>query len=238
VQTLIDNLPLLIQAALLLIVALSEGLVQALPTLIAAIPTLINGLLTALLASMPMIFTAAGKIIGELVKGILFNIPVVLFAIVQLVTQLGTTIGFYARDVAPKLGRNFINGLAAGLVSGVGYLQNVVSDIINGMLHNIQNILGIHSPSTIGVGLGVNFISSIGAGGKKAAKDVQQMFAQMTGQLSLAASTGLSVAGQTVNNDNSQQVKSVVINLGGVNVNNKQDVDYLTQEIVRRMAAS
>ena len=234
VQTLIDNLPLLIQAALLLIIALAQGLVQALPQLIAAIPVLINGLVTALLASTPMLFTAAGKIIGELAKGILFNIPVVLFAIVDLVTRVGTTIGFFTRDVVPQLGRNFIKGLVNGLTSGVGYLNSVVSNIINGMISNVQNLLGIHSPSSVGTGFGMNFISSIGAGGKKAAKDVQQMFSQMTGQLTLAASTGLSAGSQTINNNNSQQIKNVSIPITAT-VNNRQDVDYLAQQIAKRI---
>jgi hypothetical protein len=59
----------------------------------------------------------------------------------------------------------------------------------------------------------------------------------MTGQLSLAASTGLSVAGQTVNNNNSQSVKNITIPITAT-VNNKQDVDYLAQQIIKRMAGA
>lgn len=46
VQTLIDNLPLLLDAALQLITGLAQGLLDALPVLIEALPEIITSIIT------------------------------------------------------------------------------------------------------------------------------------------------------------------------------------------------
>ena len=45
-QTLIANLPLILDAALQLVTGLAQGILNALPVLIAALPEIINGIVT------------------------------------------------------------------------------------------------------------------------------------------------------------------------------------------------
>lgn len=53
VQTLVENIPMLIDAALQLITGLAQGLIAAIPVLITAIHRLLQALVENLLASYP-----------------------------------------------------------------------------------------------------------------------------------------------------------------------------------------
>lgn len=238
IEVLTNNLPLLVNVALQLLLALSQGIVAALPYLIQTVPYILQAFVNTLTAQLPLIARMAAQIIRVLVDGIGQNLPTIIFAAYQILRTIYDTIGpVGSLKLLWNIGKGFVAGIWQGIKDNwSSFISNIRSFFTN-MIATVHNIFDMHSPSGVGEDIGVNFISSIGSGGKKAARDVQQMFAQMTGQLSLAASTGLSVAGQTVNNDNSQQVKNVTLNVSAA-VNNRQDVDYLAQQIVKRMAGA
>lgn len=60
-----------IQAALTIILALADGLLQAIPSLVAAIPTIIQNLVQALIQALPMILAAVAKLVPEVIRTIL-----------------------------------------------------------------------------------------------------------------------------------------------------------------------
>lgn len=248
VQVLTDNLPLMIQAALVLIIALAQGLIKALPTLIAAMPKLINELLKAFLGSTPLFAQAAGKLIGILGAGIVNSIPVLLVAIGTLLVALGNTVGAYFATIVPQLGKRFVQGLAAGIASAKGLLYSEILSLINGMIAYIHNLLDMHSPSGVGIGIGGNFIGSIGMGGKKAAGGVEDAFNSILNNLSTSVSAGLQAAGtalsgpqlapvaagvgsSSVSNTSNQ---NVAINIQAT-IRNDQDIDVLAQKIKQRL---
>jgi len=201
VQTFIDNVPMLVGAALALILGLAEGLIVALPQLIAVIPTLIDSLLSALLQAYPMIMESGAKLLGMLATGIVGSIPLVILGISELIVRLGTTLGKFARDELPKMGKAFIQGLVDGMVSATGMLYDAIAEIVLGMIATIQELLGIASPSKVGRGIGANFISSTGLGAQDEFANVERYFRFAFGRLATVAANG-SGNGGTITNSN------------------------------------
>lgn len=202
VETLIDNIPLIIDAALQLIDGLAQGLIIALPVLIAALPRIIDAILNALIDALPMIFQMAGKIVGELAAGIVASIPVLLVAIGELIARLGNTLAKFIESI-PEWGKKFVQGLADGIKNATGLLYDAVTKMIQGMIQKIQDLLGIHSASDVGIDIGGNLIGAVGLGGLQMLPAVEKMFALASERL-----TGALSGGSTNNYNTSHQTDS------------------------------
>ena len=87
-QTIADNLPLLIEAALQLVVGLANGIVAAIPELITAIPTMIAAIVEALVASLPALVEAAIQIVA----GIIANFPTIIAALIAYIPSVISSI--------------------------------------------------------------------------------------------------------------------------------------------------
>jgi len=211
VTTLADNIPLIIDAALKLILGLAQGLIIALPVLIAALPEIIDTILNALIDALPLIFSAAGQLIGMLATGIVAAIPVLIVAMGELIARLGNTLAKFI-ETLPELGKKFVQGLGDGIKNAAGFLYEAVTNLINGMIAKIKNLLGISSPSTIGMGIGENLIGSVGLGGLKKLRDVEQMFGFAAQRIAAATASGPSqVSNTNTQNDNFSFYAPVVL---------------------------
>lgn len=200
VQTLAENLPMLIDAALQLILALAQGLIIALPVLIAALPQIIGTILQALVDALPLILEAAGQLIGMLSTGLVAAIPVLVVAIGELIAQASTVFMNFLKGI-PEMGKSFVRGMADGISSASGWLYDSVTNLINGMISRIKDLLGMNSPSKVGLDIGSNTIKSVGQGGEAEAASMQQKIARvMNGMVNVmtgtvAMETGLAGAG-------------------------------------------
>lgn len=226
VQTLIANLPMLIDAALQLILALTQGLLIALPILIAAIPELVGALLNALVAAGPMFADVAGQLIGMLVYGLLANIPTVAVAIGELIVVAARALADWVLQ-APEVGRNFINGLVQGLKNAQGFLYSAITNIINGMIAKIKEVLNMHSPSGVGKDIGSNLFGSIGLGGEEEAPKMRRMLTkQMLGlatDLSAVAAPSNSMPGMSgVGSGSSISIGDIIIHIPGTTATPQQ----------------
>jgi len=226
VQTLVENLPLLIDAALQLILALTQGLLIALPILIAAIPELVGALLNALVAAGPMFADVAGQLIGMLVYGILANIPTLVVAIGELIVVAARALADWVLQ-APEVGKNFINGLVQGLKNAQGFLYTAITNIINGMIAKIKDVLDMHSPSGVGEDIGGNLFGSVGSGGLKEAPKVRQLLTrQMMGlanDLSAVTAPQMGMPGMGgVGGGSSISIGDIIINIPGTNATPQQ----------------
>jgi len=225
VTTLIQNLPLLIDAALQLILALVQGILMALPVLIAAMPQLIAAILTAILESLPLIGLAAIQLIFALAYGILANIPVVVVAIGELILAVGNALLEFIKRT-PERGKEIIQGLVNGLKSSQGMLYTAITNIINGMIARIKDLLDMHSPSGVGEDIGENLFDSVGSGGVRSAKQMRKMLTQqmlgLTNDLTQAASptsaeAGIGVAGGG-SASSSISIGDIIISVAGTNL--------------------
>lgn len=109
-----DTIVKLIDAALKIIVALAEGLMNALPRLIEKVPVIIQNLITALVNALPKIAEAGLKILESIIGGILKGLPKIPGAIDQIKTSVTNgilNIVNSAKTWGIDLISNFISGI-------------------------------------------------------------------------------------------------------------------------------
>jgi hypothetical protein len=207
VQILLDNMPMLIDAALKLIMGLANGLVQALPVLIPMIPQIVQSISELLLQSLPLIANVAGQLIITLGAGIIASLPGLIGAALQIVQTLYNTIGPTAQlKLLKEIGKGFVEGVWKGIQDARDWFYGMISDFFSGMVESVLDTLGIHSPSTVGIGIGNNFIGSIGMGGMQSLRKVEAQFragfANMAQAIAPSAASPVSAAtagGQIIN---------------------------------------
>ena len=109
-----DTIVKLIDAALKIIVALAEGLMNAMPRLIEKVPVIIQNLITALVNALPKIAEAGLKILESIIGGILSGLPKIPGAIDQIKTSVTNgilNIVNSAKTWGIDLISNFISGI-------------------------------------------------------------------------------------------------------------------------------
>lgn len=144
VQGLIDNIPLLIDAALQLIRGLMDGLIAAIPVLLEAIPQIITSLVTALLESIPLIIQAGIDLLVALVEAL----PEIITTIVEVIPQIIEGIITALLENLPLIVQAGIDLLVALIqalpqiiTTIVAALPQIISGIINALVSNIPLIV-------------------------------------------------------------------------------------------------
>lgn len=154
VQTLIDNLPMILDAALQLIMGLAEGLLTTIPILIEALPSIILAivdfviraipqiidagiqLLTSLVSALPDIITAIvaaiPQIIGSIVNALINSIPQIVQAGVQLLISLIKNLPTIIVEIV-KAVPQIISGLVSAFGKGVSQLADVGANLVRGL---------------------------------------------------------------------------------------------------------
>lgn len=205
VTALLNNLPLLIDAGIELVLGLALGLVDAIPQLVEAIPTIITSLITGLVGAIPKLVMAGVKLIVALVE----NLPAIIEGIISAVPQIIDALIKAFGD--PKFwkalgdaGFALIEGLWEGIKGAADWLWKHLSSFFGDVIDNIKGLFGIHSPSTVFAGFGVNMIEGLekglsgpnhlGAIGQDLSKQVTAGF---QGEIQLQARSALSLSSGT-----------------------------------------
>jgi len=186
VNTLLDNIDLIIDAGIQLLIGLADGLIEALPQLIDRIPEIIDKLITAITDNLPKIIEAGVELTVKLAVGIVKAIPQLVSKIPQIISSLINGIkNYYSKifeiggELLGKVKEGIVNGISGmatvgknivtGLWNGINNAKDWVLDKIKGfgssILNGIKNIFGIHSPSTVFRDeIGTNLAKGIGIG--------------------------------------------------------------------------
>lgn len=129
VRRIIDNAPLMLNAAIQLVQGLIDGFLAAIPQLVSMIPGLISALINALVKAVPMLINGA----KSLIEGIVNALPSIIQALVEAI---------------PLLIDAYINGLIAylpilieGLISLVMALVQALPTIIQVLTEAIPTII-------------------------------------------------------------------------------------------------
>ena len=171
VETLIDNIDLIIDAGIQLIIGLAEGLIEALPQLIDKIPIIIDKLCTAIINNLPKIIEMGITLTVKLGEGLIKAIPQLISKVPQIISSLLNAITSGGFSKMLNAGRDLLNKVKEGIVSGIGSLLDVGKNIVQGLwnginnakdwilgkikgfgksiLNGIKSVFGIHSPSTV-----------------------------------------------------------------------------------------
>jgi phage-related protein len=148
VDTLIDNIDMIIDAGISLIMGLADGLILALPDLIDKIPVIIDKLVMALTSNAPKLLQAGIELTVKLALGLIKAIPQLLAKIPQIISSLVGGFGNYYSKLG-EVGLNLIKGLWNGISNAGAWLRDKISGFFGGVVDDIRDFFGIHSPSTL-----------------------------------------------------------------------------------------
>ena len=226
-ETLLDNIDLLIDAGILLILALADGLIEALPRLIDKIPEIIEKLFNAFVANFPKIVQAGGQLIGKLIVGLIGALGTLLSKVPQIISTIvkGLKNGWATIKDA---GLNLVKGIWEGISGSITWLKNKISGWVGNVTSFIKNLFGIHSPSTLfrdeigqylGLGLGEGFEDSLSDVYKDMQKAVDYQNAKLTSNLTTSNQI------KFMNEDNRQATLNSIDNNREINVNSRIELD-------------
>ena len=144
VQTLIDNLPLLVEAAVQLVVSLVEGIGSALPQLIPAAVQAIITIVQGLIENLPMILDAALQLIMGLAEGLLTTIPILIESLPSIILAI---VDFVIRaipqiiDAGIQLLTSLVSALPDIITAIVAAIPQIIGSIVNALINSIPQIV-------------------------------------------------------------------------------------------------
>lgn len=148
VEFITENLPVIVDAGINLLLNLANGIISALPNLVADLPKIITSITTTLNENLPKIIQAGFELLIKLGEGILAAIPDLLASLPQVVSAILDGVGAAISGVY-EIGKNIVKGLWEGIKSMFSWIKDKVGGFFDGILGNIKDLLGIHSPSRV-----------------------------------------------------------------------------------------
>lgn len=137
VDGIVQNLPMLASAALQIVMALGQGLIENGPQIMASLGQLLLQLANFIIQNVPNILDAAVQFFGMLIQGIAQNAPTIIATLVSLLGQLIAQVISWAAQMlgqAISAGAQFLSGLAGQLSQVPGrvaeFLAGVISTVI------------------------------------------------------------------------------------------------------------
>ena len=139
VNTLINNLPLIIDAGMQLLDGLVTGILNALPKLIENIPKIIETIVTTLTSKLPDIIEKGGDILLKLIDGIINNLPKLIEAIPKIITSFVEGIGNNLPRII-EAGILIIGKLTVGLIKAIPTLVAALPQIIDAIFQGFEQV--------------------------------------------------------------------------------------------------
>lgn len=150
VNTLINNIDLIIDTGLQLIEGLILGIINAIPELIRKLPIVIDNLVQKLTdpETLGKIFRVGVRLIIQLATALVESIPELLWAVAQLGVSLIKGLINQFKSI-PEIGKNIVKGIWEGISSSAQWLLNKIKEWCGSILNGIKAFFGIHSPSKV-----------------------------------------------------------------------------------------
>lgn len=157
------NLAPLMTAAIGLMMAIVTAIIQLMPVLIPLGARLIKTFGEALFSNRAQLAQLGGSLIAALVTGIVIAIPTVIWSLNNLLNFAFRAL-FNIIPSTIDFGVAFVQGIWQGIQSEWDYLMSQLTNMVNQLPAAIKKILGINSPSTVGIALGGYFSKGLGVG--------------------------------------------------------------------------
>ena len=156
-----ETLGNLVDAAIAIIVALAEGIINALPDLAERVPEIIVNIVDTLIENLPKLLKASIRIIGKLAQGLIENLPLMFNAAGQIVAEIVSGIGAAISSLWTA-GKEAIDEVFGGFTSldpwdwGSDLISNFVGGLkskwedlkssVSGVAQTVKNLLGFSEP--------------------------------------------------------------------------------------------
>ena len=172
VDVLLDNLDKVVDAAIDLVMALADGLIDALPILLERAPEIIEKLAKALISNFPKIVKAGIELIMKLAEGSREATPELLKMIPELIKSMFDTL---IKEGVPQMlhvGVEMVKGIWEGISNSFEWIKNKIKEWVGNVTDFIKKLFGIKSPSrlfrdeigkNLALGIGEGFTKEMGA---------------------------------------------------------------------------
>ena len=201
-----DTLNNIIESGFRLIEGLVDGIVQAIPKLLEAAPILMGRFASTIIANIPRLLTVAVHILVKLCQYMVSSVAHLLAAVPQLFLSLVNS--FKSMDWG-SIGKNIIDGIWNGLLSGWGWLVDQVKSLATSLFNAAKSALDINSPSrkfkylgemcVAGFDDGIDGLMNADTMSRSINASMSTMQANMTGARSNGSVGGFGSFNQTIN---------------------------------------
>lgn len=130
IDTLLTNLPQILNSGVQWVSNLVDGILQAIPQVLTTIGSMVSELISMLMENMPHFLQAGVDLILNIVDGITSNLPAIISAIFQVITELLQSILTHLPEFLQK-GIEIIGELAAGLIRAIPDLLAAIPQVLS-----------------------------------------------------------------------------------------------------------
>lgn len=154
------NLTKIIQGAGVLLVSLAQGILNAIPDLLQAIPVVIANLVGAIIAAIPQLISVGIQLIVALITGIVGAIPD-LFSIGP--SLIAAVVGGIVQGISSiiETGGALVDGFLKGIKDAWNGMVTSVVGFFTGLIDRVKELFGVHSPSTVFATIGSDLIQGL-----------------------------------------------------------------------------
>lgn len=142
-----ENGPGLVEQGYEIVGDLLTGIIDAIPDLVAQLPQIIKAFIGYITSVLPEIYKQGAILLGRLALGIVKAVPDLLAELPAVGKSILEGIG-NALDGVVDIGRDLVEGLWQGIKDAAGWLKDKLFGWAGDILDDVQDALGINSPST------------------------------------------------------------------------------------------
>ena len=142
-----ENGPGLVEQGYEIVGDLLTGIIDAIPDLVAQLPAIIKAFIGYITSVLPEVAKQGAILLGRLAIGIVQAIPDLLAELPALGHAILEGIGDALKGVV-DIGRDLVEGLWQGIKDAAGWLKDKLFGWAGDILDDVQDALGINSPST------------------------------------------------------------------------------------------
>lgn len=142
-----DTISNLVDAAIAIIIALSDGMINSLPKLLEKAPTIISNLVTAIVNNAPKLLFAAVEVIKKIAEGIINNLPQIGKAAWEIIETLLNGIKDYGSTLL-DIGSNIVSGIWDGISSAWNGLVSWFNGLWSSLFGNRNVDVNVNATSS------------------------------------------------------------------------------------------
>lgn len=179
VDTVVELLPDVLDAAGDVIITLCDGILKMVPELVPVAAEVINKICDFLIDNLDLIIDLGVDIIVTLAESMSEALPQLLARLPEITAAIIKGLGKIVTE-APEIGANLIRGLWEGIGNMEAWIISKVKGFGRSVLNGLKDFFGIHSPSTlmekeIGNNLGLGIVNGFEKTMSKAQNDIKEV---------------------------------------------------------------
>lgn len=126
-------------------------------------PEMIEQFVSYAIEKLPEIIKLGLQMVLALVKGLVQNLPELWTAVLDMTAGIAQTILDALPDII-EVGKDIVRGVWEGIKAMASWIGEKVSGFFRGIVGDVKDALGIHSPSRVFAGIGENMALGLGQG--------------------------------------------------------------------------